>query len=586
MKLFNKIFMVGATVATLSLSSCVGDLDQLPQDNRITTPAQFKENPREYLGGALGKCYSGLAVSGQTGAGSSDISGLDNGRSCWSRAIFMMNEFPTDEVAWIWKDSGIFDLVTATWSTNNENVFGTYSRLYCHIAVCNDFLRLTSPSSLAENGITIGGSGETAISQEEIDQFRLEARALRDLSYFYVIDIFGNAAYAWDTQLTGEEPPQMTRAELFNVVTADLEDVLSKFPSGNPIYGRVAREGIEALLCKYYLNAEVFTGKAEWKKCWDHCQNIIAVHDVNANHGLAKDYLSLFCANNDMFAPGGALPGQNEILWNIPYAYELTESYGGTTFLIAASMDNEATATAAWFGINAAWKCMHARQQLSEKFNFSGGVSPDGRTYLWMTDLDGFTISNNDFTEFKHGYVPVKFTNLKCESDGTMPKWRDPATGLNRAGVYNPDDSKNNYGISSSASFADTDLPVIRLAEIYLTAAEAALRSNGAVGDTDKALAYVNYIRERAFGDTRHNLGAAELTLAQILNERARELYWENNRRTDLIRFGQFTGHAYNWNWKGNVALGAELDSHMNLFPIPSQVINSYAGPYIQNPGY
>ena len=124
------------------LSSCVGDLDQLPKNPTDLTPDQFANNPKEYIGGALGKCYSGIAISGQDGPGESDISGLDNGRSCWSRAIFMLNEFTTDECLWIWKDSGVFDLCTGTWSSNNENVFGTYSRLYTHIAVCNDFIRL------------------------------------------------------------------------------------------------------------------------------------------------------------------------------------------------------------------------------------------------------------------------------------------------------------------------------------------------------------------------------------------------------------------------------------------------------------
>ncbi|MCM1152196.1 MAG: RagB/SusD family nutrient uptake outer membrane protein [Muribaculum sp.] len=574
----NRFLVFGALASTLALSSCVGDLDQLPADSRTLTPAEFKENPREYISGTMAKCYSGIAISGQGGAGSSDISGLDNGRSCWSRAIFMLNEFTTDECSWIWKDSGVFDLCTNTWSSNNENIFGTYSRLYTHIAICNDFIRLLN--NLGTYDIAVGGEGDKAISQAEIDQFRLEARALRDLSYFYVIDLFGNAAYAWDTQATGEEPPQMTRAELFKAVTDDLEDVLANFPTATPVYGRVGIDGVEALLAKFYLNAEVFTGTPQWKKCWDHCQAIINRHDVNANHGLAKDYLSLFCANNDMFAPGGSLGDQNETLWNIPYSYQLTESYGGSTFLLLASLSDQNTATPEWFGINGQWTCMHARTQFSEKFNFSNGVSNDARTYLWMTDLDGFSINNNDFSTYKDGYVPAKFTNVKCNADGTMPRWIDEDTGLNRVGVKSNDDASKNYGISANATFADTDLPVIRLAEIYLTAAEANLR--GGVGTQEEALKYLNYVRERAEVPA---FTVSEFTLANLLDERARELYWENCRRTDLVRFNQFTS-GYTWNWKNNVPLGADIDRHMNLFPIPTSVINSYNGPYKQNEGY
>lgn len=577
----NRFLLGGTLVATLGMASCVNDLDQLPEDERTLTPVEFKENPREYISGTMGKCYSGIAISGQGGADSSDISGLDNGTSCWSRAIFMLNEFTTDECSWIWKDAGVFDLCTGTWGSNNDNVYGTYCRLYCHIAVCNDFIRLVNNLDNYNIDLNAGGDKEKAISQEDIDQFCLEARALRDLSYFYVIDLFGNAAYAWDTQVTGEEPPQMKRAELYNVVVSDLEDVLSKFPNTKPVYGRIGKDAVEALLCKFYLNSEVFTGTAQFDKCWEHCKNIIDRHDVNENHGLAKDYLSLFCANNDMFAPGGKLEGQNENLWNIPYEYQLTESYGGSSFLILASLTGDTSVSPDWFGINGQWSCMHARTQFSELFNFAGGISNDGRTYLWSTDLAGHSINNTDFSTFTDGYVPSKFTNVKCQEDGIMPRWKDGDTGLNRVGVRTSDDSKSNYGIPSNAPFADTDLPVIRLAEIYLTAAEACLRGN--VGDRGKALDYVNYLRNRA-GVTP--FGASELTLANILDERARELYWENCRRTDLVRFGQFTGSAYNWNWRRNVPLGADMPKYMDLYPIPTRVINSYTGPYVQNPGY
>ncbi|MBD5356310.1 MAG: RagB/SusD family nutrient uptake outer membrane protein [Bacteroides sp.] len=587
----NKYLLGAVAFAATGLVSCVSDLDQLPKNPTDLTPDQFANNPKEYIGGALGKCYSGIAVSGQGGNGSSDISGLDNGRSCWSRAIFMLNEFTTDECLWIWKDSGVFDLCTSTWSSNNENVFGTYSRLYTHIAVCNDFIRLSR--NLGDYGISTG-DGENQVTQAELDQFVLEARALRDLSYFYVIDLFGNAAYAWDTQLTGEEPPYITRTELFNTVTDDLEDVLANFKESG-VYGRIGKDAVQALLAKFYLNAEVWTGTARWQECWNHCQEIINRHKGGGfeGSGLAMDYLSVFCGNNDMFAPGGSLTAQNEILWNIPYAYQgtitttdgsqqtvaLTQSYGGTAFLILSALSDQTTATSGWFGINGQWTCMHARPEFSEKFNFSNGVSQDNRTWLWFTENDGFTMANTDFSTYKNGYVPNKFTNVNCNPDGTMPRWEDPETGLPRVGVHdlnNPD----NYGIDASATFPNTDYPVIRLAEIYLTAAEAYVRGN--VGNQSDALDYVNVIRRRAGVG---NWNAAELTANNLLDERARELYWENNRRTDLVRAGVFTSR-YNWSWKNNVESGAAISDHMNIFPIPSSVINSYASEYPQNPGY
>lgn len=576
----NKLFSGVALAAMVGFSACTGDLDQMPKDPNTLQANKFAENPREYLAGVMAKCYSGIAVSGQGGAGSSDISGLDNGTSQYTRALFMLNEFPTDEVMWIWQDAGVVDLVEGNWGSDNVNIYGTYSRLYTHIAICNDFLRLSSPSSLGENGINVDES-----LQKDIDQFRLEARALRAMSYYNIIDLFGRAVVAWDDMPYGEVPQQAeSRAALYDKVVADLEDVLEHFPEDTPVYGRVGKDGVEALLCRFYLNAGVYTGTPQWAKCYEHAQNIIRRHQGGGfqGSGLATDYLSLFCSNNDMFMPGGSLPAQNEILWGIPYQYQMTETYGGASFLILAATtgatekfgDGYAYCNNTWYGLNTGWTCMHARQQFSEKFGFVNGVSSDKRTAIWITERggNGFTITNDDFSTFSNGYLPIKFTNVKCNPDGTMPVYiESDSIPLPRAGVK---------PVDASAPFADTDLPLIRLADVYLMAAECTL--NGA-GDKATGLQYANVVRQRA-GLSPWN--SAEFNESILLDERARELYWECVRRTDLIRHNKFTGNAYNWNWKNGVPSGTPYAEYRNLYPIPSNVTAVYGSSYKQNPGY
>ena len=126
----NKILAGVVAVSAMTLGSCVGDLDLTPIDPNVTTSSSIAENPREVIGGLMAKCYSGLAVSGQEGPnGASDISGLDGGTSQYTRALFMLNEFTTDECLWIYRDAGVVDLVTNTWGSGNVNIFGTYSRL-------------------------------------------------------------------------------------------------------------------------------------------------------------------------------------------------------------------------------------------------------------------------------------------------------------------------------------------------------------------------------------------------------------------------------------------------------------------------
>lgn len=572
--------MMGAAMLTLTgLTSCVGDLDQLPQDPHVTTPADFKKDPKGYIGGFFSKLYSGMAVSGQQGGGSSEISSPDAGMSHYWRAVFMANEFPTDEIAWIYSsDAGVADFVKTSWSAGNPVVDLIYSRLYTHIAVCNDFIRTVR--NCGDFGVDINQVG----TPEEINQMLLEARALRAFSYYNVIDIFGRAVVAWDDKNYGVEPPQAeSRAALYDKVVADLEDVLANFSDKTPVYGRIGKDAVEALLVRFYLNAEVFTeGRTKaYDKCWAHAQNIIKRHEGSGfkNSGLATDYLSLFCKTNHYFVAGapGAIKAQNEILWNIPQEYVNTESYGASNFMVMAmafggsgNALNKGFCDPNWYGTLNGWGCMHARQQFSEKFGFDKGRSADKRTELWLTEIAGWNITNDTYDNIRDGYLGFKFTNVSCNPDGTMPIYTDEATGLKRAGQPNP----------VSTGFVDTDMPLIRLAEVYLAAAECAVRGAGNMADATK---YVNYVRERAGVKT---WTAADLSLPNILDERARELYYENVRRTDLVRFGKFTGNSYVWNWKGGQPNGTVIAERYNLFPIPTNVISSYNTPYVQNKGY
>jgi hypothetical protein len=62
-------------------------------------------------------------------------------------------------------------------------------------------------------------------------------------------------------------------------------------------------------------------------------------------------------------------------------------------------------------------------------------------------------------------------------------------------------------------------------------------------------------------------------------------LYWEAVRRTDLIRYGQFTEGTYLWAWKGGIQAGRSVANTRKLFPIPSADL--VANPnLVQNPGY
>ena len=153
-------------------------------------------------------------------------------------------------------------------------------------------------------------------------------------------------------------------------------------------------------------------------------------------------------------------------------------------------------------------------------------------------------------SEFVSGYSFVKFSNLRADGATTH-------------------DSK----------FTDTDVPFMRLAEAYLTYAEAEVRRNG--GPTAAATEAINTLRKRAHAKTE-----TSYTLNSILDEWAREFAFEGRRRSDLIRFNRFAGNTdYTWQWKGGAKDGTALARHLSIFPIPTKDVNVNSN-LVQNPGY
>jgi hypothetical protein len=158
-------------------------------------------------------------------------------------------------------------------------------------------------------------------------------------------------------------------------------------------------------------------------------------------------------------------------------------------------------------------------------------------------------IISNTFTQ---GYSVIKFSNLRADS-----------------------------GASNSDEWPDTDIPFMRQAEAYLTYAEAVTRG-GATINGYTALEAINRLRTRAGKTTP----LSTLTLQNIIDEWAREFFFEGRRRMDLIRFNQFGGVTnYNWDWKNGLDVGENFDDHYNIFPIPATDINANSN-LIQNPEY
>ena len=555
MKTFNKIFLsLGVAVAALGVTSCTGDLDLLPVDPNQTTAGTFKDDPEGYMNKVLADVYLNFSTYGING--NSTVTQFDGGMSTFQRGIFIMEEIPTDEANWLSTDDVEYGVLQyGPIPANSPIAGGIYSRMTINITLCNDFIHTVKEGlfGLPEN------------LQDRAAEYVRQAKILRSACYYYLIDLYGNVPYADENTPVGSVTAQRTRAELFDLVTKTLEDVVAEYGNNNKVYyGFVGKQVAQALLAKFYLNAEVYPGQPQWAKCYAVCQDIINAHQGKGfqGSGLAEHYHNLFSRSaKDCTLGGGGYV--EEIIWPIVVDEPNLKSYAGGSLLTAGYLGSAttdgATCDLTRWNMNTGWRCMTARQQFSEVFEWNSDYtySPDIRTKLWCTAADGFKITN-DVLSYDYygsnGFAPIKYSNWNYLQNGEIDYDNVPVAG--------GDDVHIPYAM-------------IRLAEIYLTAAEATLHG---AGTKEEGLKYVNYIRERAGMNPFTNL-----TITQLQDERQRELYSECTRRTDLIRYGKWCS-GYTWNWKGGVKNGTDLPATSVLYPLPSAIVEQTG--YTQNPGY
>jgi hypothetical protein len=531
LRTIKSIFLVFAIA--LFVQSCADRLDLQPEDARLTADAAF-EDPEAYKQ-FLAKIYAGISLSGQEGpAGSPDLAGLDEGFSNYLRLYWKMQELTTDEALIAWNDGTIQDLHGQVWTSGNEFIRTMYSRIFYQVALCNEFLRQTTDGKLDDRGV----------SQElraEIQTFRAEVRFMRALTYWHAMDLFGNTPFITEDDPIGAFlPPQIQRADLFTYVESELLDIVDDMvaPRNNE-YGRADRAAAWMLLAKIYLNAEVYTGTSRYADVITYANNIIG-----AGYSIPNiPYFHSFLADNDS---NGA---QEEVIFTIPFDGLRTQAFGGMTFLTHAPVGG--SMNPADFGINGGWFGIRTTPTFVEQFPGEEN-SADGRELLYTDGQNKDIMSVSTFTD---GFAVAKYRNV---------------------------DVNGNPGSDTTGDHTDIDFPMFRLADVYLMYAEAVLRGGG--GSTSTAVDYINELRLRAYGDTSGNISQADLTLDFIIDERSRELYWEAHRRTDLIRFDQFSDNGI-WQWKGGVQQGATTEAFRDLMPLPATDLGINTN-LEQNPGY
>lgn len=529
-----------ALLISLASTSCLNDLDKEPISPKIDLNVNND--------GLLNKCYANFGINGN-GSGSNsdddpDVKGFnDPGMTGLVRTMFNMNELPTDEATCSWGD-GLQELNAAKFDPSHAWVKSYYTRLTLGITFCNQYLEVA------------GGENK---------QKTAECRFLRAMQYYLLLDAYGNVGFS----TTLEKPHRIERAELYkwlveelNTIEPDLAEPRVKTGS-DADYGRVDKAACWLLLSRLYLNAEVYSGKAEWQKAKDYAKKVMeSPYDINTTSvGRWSAYQLVFMGDNDRSA------ASKEILFPIVNISGKTASYGNSLFLIAACFDpsmhanpNDPDGSNGLVGQQ--WIGLHPRVTLLKKF-FPSTSAPEVPSYEMTSQAgddraifwgQGRSYEIENITKSAEGYGVCKFLN------------------------YNSDNSTN-----ADPAFADMDWPFMRAAEAYLNYAEADARLNG--GKTSlEGTRILNKLRDRAHASTRAE--SSSYSLNEICDEWAREFYFEGMRRTTLVRFGLFGGNTgYNWDWKGGESAGKDFEAYKNIYPIPLTQLQSNTN-LKQNPGY
>lgn len=444
----------------------------------------------------------------------------------------------------------------------------------------------------------------------EWPHYLAEVRFLRALHFYYFLDLFHKAPFKleYDPSIL---PVEKGGKELYDWIDQELteiEGLLAPIGEYNSTanFGRADQGAAYALHARLALNAEIYTDGAtkDYQKAIDYCNKVIssgkyAISTATNANGYTG-YEQVFMGDNDVNQQA-----MKEIIFPIRQDGKKTEEYAGSTYLVSSMR----VSGMPYSGTSNYWSCNFARQALVQKF-----FSDLTKVPMAPKDEADKDTKVNPIEEYKkaNGIVDDKgkVRDFQTEAEviaadealggstakiiaaagddramfyagvggGIRTLTTKQITGfLNGLSIVKWQNRRSDNSTPSDASFSDTDIPLFRLAEMYLTRAEAQYRLGG---NDAQAIADVNVLRNRA-----HATPITSLNLDMLIDEWCREFYMEGRRRTDLVRFNLFTGSKYIWDFKGGVSTGTSVDKRFNVYPIPATDISNNPN-MTQNAGY
>jgi len=513
--------------------------DQVTQDNFFKTDA-------EYLA-ALGAAYTNLYGT---------FGSADN--------FWPMQEVTTDEIVVPtrgadWGDGGHWvRLKLHTYNADDPRPLNSWNVLFAGVNTCNRVLSIFEP-----------------IGTDQSKVYVAELKALRAIYYYWLLDIFGNVPLSTDFSQT-EPPSNATRKEVYDFVEKELMDnlpLLAKTGPNDPItYGRVNYYTAYACLANLYMNAQVYTGAAQWDKAIAACDEIIN----SGQFAIMPNYSDNFKQNNK---------GSTEFIWVIPY--DGIKATGFKMPLITLNPIQQSVYNLGlqpWGGFASVQEFYQSYIDPTQNPGPQGsvvGLDPVGTPITGTLDkrLSNFIVGkqyqSDGVTQIQDGAAEASdpdgpaLTFTPYINELQPGAWHQAGARIGKWEIY-----------KGGTGDLDNDYCIYRYTDILLLKAEALCRKANNWNDP-VAMAIVNQVRTTHGGVDPYT----SMTEDKFLAERGREMFAEATRRADLIRFGRYNGASRFRPADPADNLGPNGINHVNIFPIPATQINANKN-LKQNPGY
>lgn len=557
-----KVLLVGLFVTVFN-QSCTNLDEELYSE---VTPDNFFQNEEQFVA-ALGEAYGRL-------------------QNYAANDPYSLDEVSTDEMVvptrgQDWDDGGDwrrFHLHALT--VENGGLNGGWQFGFQGVNSCNRLI--AQFQTLVDEG---------AVEQESADAFIAELKVLRGFFYWKLIDWFGDVPLVLDFANAEASPSRTDRATVFNTIVEELEVEVPKLSEAvdGTTYGRMNKWAGYALLANMYLNAEVYTGTAQWEKASAAAQQVIS----SDKYDLAGDYFENFNVNNS---------GSPEFIFAIPYDQVFFKEFNLVVrTLHYGSQDTYNLTAQPWNGYCTLEEFYNSYEDGDKR---KGGVGTMDAPYAGRGNfLAGFQFKSNGDHVVDAGYEqpnenrtpepllgdpddPPEYLNFGNMGTGRPQIHELGPQALRQDGVRIGKWEFQNGGTENMSN----DRAVFRYGQILLVKAEAEWR----LGNTGDALMYVNMIRDRADvdplttldGPLSFDMAGGDVPGGELFNELGREMFAESFRRIDLNRWGFFT-RVEDWVLPFyNPQDVLKTDDFTMLYPVPKSQSDSNPNLLPNNPGY